>query len=366
MSTLQLIPASGNPIDLRADQTKVVLGRSVASDIVLDDASISRRHLSIERRGAVFHVTDLGSANGSFLDGVRFEETELRDGAELRLGSCKLKVRIVAEEGDSEATIMVDIDEVTAEMPPVAPVRKPGASEDATASMPVAPAHIEDLVSSSPPAAVPPPAAKKAPDDPIDETMMDTEDDAPAVSPPPPPPPPPRAAAPEPPPPAGGARIAAPSGGPVGQISAPPPDKKGRHPAFWVGIGCGGCLLSVVVVVSMVFGVLYYLSRGATQGVNQHLEALRDAARAVGNYRLTDATLYVTVEPCLMCAGALVHARIGRLVYGAPEPKAGAVVSTQRALDASSLNHRVEVVGGVLEPECRQLMQAFFARRRAG
>ena len=94
--------------------------------------------------------------------------------------------------------------------------------------------------------------------------------------------------------------------------------------------------------------------------------ALRDAARRTGNYRLTGAALYVTVEPCLMCAGALVHARIGTLVYGAPEPKAGAVRSVTRSLEHPALNHRVEVVAGVLEDDCRVLMQAFFgARRRA-
>jgi tRNA(adenine34) deaminase len=92
--------------------------------------------------------------------------------------------------------------------------------------------------------------------------------------------------------------------------------------------------------------------------------ALRDAARAVGNYRLTGCRLYVTVEPCLMCAGALVHARVGTLVYGAPEPKAGAIVSAFRAYDHPALNHRVEVVAGVLESECRELVQRFFRERR--
>ncbi len=92
--------------------------------------------------------------------------------------------------------------------------------------------------------------------------------------------------------------------------------------------------------------------------------ALRDAAQAVGNYRLTGATLYVTVEPCLMCVGALVHARIATLVYGAAEPKAGAIQSTLRALEHPALNHRVEVVGGVLENECRELIQTFFRSRR--
>ena len=92
--------------------------------------------------------------------------------------------------------------------------------------------------------------------------------------------------------------------------------------------------------------------------------ALRDAARRTGNYRLTGAALYVTVEPCLMCAGALVHARIGTLVFGAPEPKAGAVRSVVRALEHPALNHRVEVVAGVLGEECRGTMQAFFGARR--
>jgi tRNA(adenine34) deaminase len=92
--------------------------------------------------------------------------------------------------------------------------------------------------------------------------------------------------------------------------------------------------------------------------------ALRDAARRVGNYRLTGATMVVTVEPCLMCVGALVHARVARLVFGAPEPKAGAIVSAMRALEHPRLNHRFEVVEGVLAGECRQVVQAFFRERR--
>jgi tRNA(adenine34) deaminase len=93
--------------------------------------------------------------------------------------------------------------------------------------------------------------------------------------------------------------------------------------------------------------------------------ALRDAAQRLGNYRLTGATLYVTVEPCLMCVGALVHARIGTLVYGAPEPKAGAVDSTQRAHEHATLNHRMTVISGVLASESRELMRRFFRERRS-
>lgn len=93
--------------------------------------------------------------------------------------------------------------------------------------------------------------------------------------------------------------------------------------------------------------------------------ALRDAARRVGNYRLTGSTLYVTVEPCLMCVGALVHARVATLVYGAPEPKSGAVVSTVKGGELPGHNHRFEVVSGVLADECRQIVQEFFREKRA-
>ncbi len=91
---------------------------------------------------------------------------------------------------------------------------------------------------------------------------------------------------------------------------------------------------------------------------------LREAARVLGNYRLTDATVYVTVEPCLMCVGALVHARVREVVYGASEPKTGALVSTVRALESPGLNHCFAVTGGVLEEECRAIIQEFFREKR--
>lgn len=91
---------------------------------------------------------------------------------------------------------------------------------------------------------------------------------------------------------------------------------------------------------------------------------LREAAARVGNYRLAGATVYVTIEPCLMCVGALVHARVQQVVYGAVEPKAGALVSSVRALDSPGLNHRFAVTGGVLEEESRALLQRFFKERR--
>src|SRR5688572_17116128 len=91
---------------------------------------------------------------------------------------------------------------------------------------------------------------------------------------------------------------------------------------------------------------------------------LREASKQAANYRLTEATVYVTVEPCLMCVGALLHARVAEVVYGASEPKTGALVSTMRALETPGLNHHFAVTGAVREPECRELVQAFFRERR--
>jgi tRNA(adenine34) deaminase len=114
------------------------------------------------------------------------------------------------------------------------------------------------------------------------------------------------------------------------------------------------------------------VARGFNQPIGRadptaHAEivALRAAASRAGNYRLTGAELYVTVEPCLMCVGAAVHARVRRVVFGAPEPRAGALGSAVNALDVPGLNHRFEVVGGVLAAECGDLLQAFFRSRRA-
>ncbi len=92
--------------------------------------------------------------------------------------------------------------------------------------------------------------------------------------------------------------------------------------------------------------------------------ALREAALKRGNYRLPDATLYVTVEPCQMCCGAALLARLERVVYGVREPKSGAVESLYRLLDDPRVNHRTTVAGGVLEEECRALLTAFFETKR--
>jgi len=92
--------------------------------------------------------------------------------------------------------------------------------------------------------------------------------------------------------------------------------------------------------------------------------ALRDACREQGNYRLSNATMYSTVEPCFMCAGAMIHARLARLVFGTPDPKAGSAGSIYNVLTDPRLNHRVEVVSGIREDECASLLRDFFQRRR--
>jgi tRNA(adenine34) deaminase len=103
--------------------------------------------------------------------------------------------------------------------------------------------------------------------------------------------------------------------------------------------------------------------RGLDPTAHAEVVALRQAARAIGNYRLLGASVYVTIEPCLMCVGALVQARVAEVVYGAPEPKAGALRSTLRFEDLS-VNHRFKVASGVLEAECRQIVVDFFKYRR--
>ena len=94
------------------------------------------------------------------------------------------------------------------------------------------------------------------------------------------------------------------------------------------------------------------------------LVALREAARKIGNYRLTEASVYSTIEPCVMCAGALIQARVKRLVYGARDERAGAVESRFQVCDTDFLNHRIQIRAGVLEKECREIMQQFFRARR--
>jgi tRNA(adenine34) deaminase len=122
---------------------------------------------------------------------------------------------------------------------------------------------------------------------------------------------------------------------------------------------------AVVVVDDAIVGAGFNQPIGG-QDPTAHAEivAMREAARWLGNYRLTSATLYVTIEPCQMCVGAMIHARVARVVYGTREPKAGAIESVMRAHEHPAMNHRLTATGGVLEEECRQMIQGFFRERR--
>jgi tRNA(adenine34) deaminase len=122
---------------------------------------------------------------------------------------------------------------------------------------------------------------------------------------------------------------------------------------------------AVVVLGGAIIGKGYNQPIGA-HDASAHAEivALRDAGRRQENYRLTGATLYVTIEPCQMCVGAMIHARIARVVYGTQEPRAGAIESAMRAHEHPALNHRMTATGGVLDEECRALIQGFFRDQR--
>lgn len=122
---------------------------------------------------------------------------------------------------------------------------------------------------------------------------------------------------------------------------------------------------AVVVLDGQVIGAGYNQPiASADPTAHAEVVAMRAAAAALGNYRLSGATMYVTVEPCLMCVGAMVHARIATVVYGATEPRSGAIESMTRAHELAGLNHRVAAQGGVLEDECRAIIRQFFKRRR--
>jgi tRNA(adenine34) deaminase len=133
-----------------------------------------------------------------------------------------------------------------------------------------------------------------------------------------------------------------------------------------LGLAAGEVPIGAVAVIGDAV-----VARGFNQPIaacdpTAHAEVLvlREAAKQIGNYRLTEATVYVTVEPCLMCVGALLHARVREVVYGAAEPRTGALVSTISAHETPGLNHRFTVTGGVLEVECRDLIQQFFRDKR--
>ncbi|MGB0444413.1 MAG: tRNA adenosine(34) deaminase TadA [Porticoccaceae bacterium] len=122
---------------------------------------------------------------------------------------------------------------------------------------------------------------------------------------------------------------------------------------------------AVVVADGEVIGKGFNCPIGSSDPTaHAEIVALRDAAKNIENYRLAGCDLYVTIEPCTMCVGAMIHARINRIIFGAPEPRAGALTSQLALLDADHFNHAMKWTGGILEDQCRALMKDFFKQRR--
>jgi len=138
-----------------------------------------------------------------------------------------------------------------------------------------------------------------------------------------------------------------------------------------IALAAQGEVLGEVPVGAVIVADNQIIGEGFNQPITLHdatahaeIVALRQASAKIHNYRVVGATLYVTLEPCTMCVGALVHARIKRLVFGTTEPKAGAVISKARLLDSEYFNHRIEYQGGVLADQCQHQLSHFFAHRR--
>jgi tRNA(Arg) A34 adenosine deaminase TadA len=133
------------------------------------------------------------------------------------------------------------------------------------------------------------------------------------------------------------------------------------------GLAAGEVPIGAIVVLDDVIIGQAHNAPIASSDPTAHAEvlALREAARKTGNYRLPGAALYATLEPCVMCCGAAIHARVARVVYGALDPKAGAIESRHRLLDDGRSNHRIATLGGVLESDCAALLKEFFEARRS-
>lgn len=133
------------------------------------------------------------------------------------------------------------------------------------------------------------------------------------------------------------------------------------------GLAAGEVPIGAIVVLDDVIIGQAHNAPIASSDPTAHAEvlALREAARKTGNYRLPGAALYATLEPCVMCCGAAIHARVARVVYGALDPKAGAIESRHRLLDAGRSNHRIETLGRVLDADCAALLKEFFEARRS-
>jgi hypothetical protein len=249
MAGLRLVPASGAAtVEVSADAALV--GRDPTCEVVVADGSVSRRHARLERRGGDWVVIDQGSANGTFLDSQRVTESVLGNGQELRFGAIAFRVEIEgAEEDDTGATIVT------------------GGMQEATViqSTPLYPPPVPP--STPPYGGGPPPLPPRS-------------------APPSPPPPPPRMGGYPPPGPAGGGY---PPPSPVPSMAPPPLPKKGRSPFFWVGLGCCGCLLLVLIAVGGIGGAAFFATRGVVEVVRAQIAEIKAGDMDAAYRRMSDA-----------------------------------------------------------------------------
>jgi outer membrane biosynthesis protein TonB len=279
MAVLRLVPASGAPVEINKEQA--VVGRDPACDVVVSDGSVSRRHARLEQRGTAWFVVDQGSANGTFLDSHRVAETAIKDGQELRFGAVMYRVELESEEmaativgarPEPEATLMQPM--VTPAPPPPAPPPMAAPPRPAPPKPPVP----------KPPVPKPPVPKPQVPKPPMAAPVPAPPPPAPPAPPAPPPPPRP-AAAPPPPPPRPGAPGApmAPAYRPA-PVGGPAPAAKGKGPVFWIGAGCCGCLLLLLIIGGLVGGGVYVMTQGAAEAVRKELAAIKsgDMAAAYG------------------------------------------------------------------------------------
>jgi FHA domain-containing protein/uncharacterized protein DUF4864 len=264
MAVLRLVPAAGPPLEVTTDE--VLIGREEGCDLVIANGSVSRRHALVQRRGGAWFVVDQNSANGTFVDSARVTEAALRDGQELRFGAMAYRVEIAGDAPATDATVLTPLVEATV-IQPSAGARPPGPPPRPPAAAPPRPAPPPPRPAATPP---PPPAG------------------GPAV--PPPPPGPPRAASVPPPPPPRPGAPSAPLGEPVVVVEEPPaPAKKGRGPLFWVGGGCCGCLVLILLLVGAFSGWLYYMTQGAADAVHGQLKELKAGQTEAAYQRMSES-----------------------------------------------------------------------------
>jgi hypothetical protein len=267
MAVLRLVPVTGAP-PVEVDKDQAIVGREPGCDVAVNDGSVSRRHARLERRGAAWFVVDQGSANGTYLDSQRVSDALLRPGQELRFGAVAFKVEIVGGMPATDGTMLVPggVGMGAAPQWPTAPTPPPP-------QWPAAPPRPAPPQPPQPPQPPPPPAPRApAPGPPGSPGMP-----APPPGRPPGPPPPPPPSATDTTPYGGPAarRARPPRAAAVGGEALPPPAKQGRGALFWTGVGCGGCLLAVLLLVGAFAAFVYFAAQGPRNAVQGHLQSLR-------------------------------------------------------------------------------------------